>query len=219
MDEKKVNILIFLATLSAGVLLISNLAAVKLWNFFGVAVDGGIVIFPISYILSDVVMELFGRKVARNIIWSGLLLNILAVLIFVIVGALPEFAEWGLQDSYQAILGFTPRIVAGSLLAYLVSQLTNNFLFEKIKQKTGEKYLFVRSLGSSMISRMIDLLIFEVVAFFGVLSFQDFLFQMIFAYVAGFALEALLTPITYMVVKMLKKYKISNEQSFIKNKV
>ncbi|MDO4759479.1 MAG: queuosine precursor transporter [Candidatus Saccharibacteria bacterium] len=206
MNERRLKTLIYLATLSAGVLLISNLAAVKLWDFAGVAVDGGIVVFPLSYILTDVIMEIFGRKVARSVIWAGFFLNLLAVIIFGVVGSLPAFVGWNGQEAFWEILGFVPRIVAGSLLAYVSSQLLNNLVFEKIKQRTGQKYLCVRTLGSSAVAHLLDVLIFETVAFMGVLAWSDFLKQAGFAYLAGMILEVILTPLTYIVVKFLKKY-------------
>ena len=200
--------MLFLTALSASILVISNIVAVKLWDFCGIAVDGGIAIFPLSYIIGDVVMELYGKKIGDHVVFVGFLINILAVLVFLLVGALPEYPGWGGQESYNAILGFTPRIVIGSLAGYITSGLVNNFVFTKIKKRTGEKYLFVRSLGSSLIARVFDILLFDTIAFLGVLSFSEFCSQVAFAYGAGIVLEILLTPLTYLVVKVLKKYEI-----------
>ncbi|MBO7664360.1 queuosine precursor transporter [Candidatus Saccharibacteria bacterium] len=207
-DLKKIKIMLFLTALSASILVISNIVAVKLWDFCGIAVDGGIAIFPLSYIIGDVVMELYGKKIGDHVVFVGFLINILAVLVFLLVGALPEYPGWGGQESYNAILGFTPRIVIGSLAGYITSGLVNNFVFTKIKKRTGEKYLFVRSLGSSLIARVFDILLFDTIAFLGVLSFSEFCSQVAFAYGAGIVLEILLTPLTYLVVKVLKKYEI-----------
>ena len=203
--------MLFLTALSASVLVISNIVAVKLWNFCGIAVDGGIAIFPLSYIIGDVVMELYGKKIGDHVVFVGFAINIMAVLVFLLVGALPEYPGWGGQESYNAILGFTPRIVIGSLAGYVTSGLVNNFVFAKIKKRTGEKYLFLRSLGSSMIAKVFDILLFDTIAFLGVLSFSEFCSQVAFAYGAGIVLEILLTPLTYLVVKALKKYEIRDK--------
>ena len=210
-DLKKIKIMLFLTALSASVLVISNIVAVKLWNFCGIAVDGGIAIFPLSYIIGDVVMELYGKKIGDHVVFVGFAINIMAVLVFLLVGALPEYPGWGGQESYNAILGFTPRIVIGSLAGYVTSGLVNNFVFAKIKKRTGEKYLFLRSLGSSMIAKVFDILLFDTIAFLGVLSFSEFCSQVAFAYGAGIVLEILLTPLTYLVVKALKKYEIRDK--------
>lgn len=203
--------MLFLTALSASVLVISNIVAVKLWNFCGIAVDGGIAIFPLSYIIGDVVMELYGKKIGDHVVFVGFAINIMAVLVFLLVGALPEYPGWGGQESYNAILGFTPRIVIGSLAGYVTSGLVNNFVFVKIKKRTGEKYLFLRSLGSSMIAKVFDILLFDTIAFLGVLSFSEFCSQVAFAYGAGIVLEILLTPLTYLVVKALKKYEVRDK--------
>lgn len=206
MNEKQTKLLIILAVTAGGVLLISNLAATKLWSFYGIAVDGGIVLFPISYILGDVIMELYGRKISRVIIWQSLAINLLAVVTFWLVGKLPEHSGWGLQKSYQDILGFAPRIIFASLTAYLVSQLLNNLVFEKIKKETAEQKLWLRTLGSSMVARLFDTIIFETIAFYGVLSIGQFGQQAVFAYGAGMILEVLLTPLTYLVVGIFRRY-------------
>lgn len=210
-DLKKIKIMLFLTALSASVLVISNIVAVKLWDFCGIAVDGGIAIFPLSYIIGDVVMELYGKKIGDHVVFVGFAINIMAVLVFLLVGALPEYPGWGGQESYNAILGFTPRIVIGSLAGYVTSGLVNNFVFAKIKKRTGEKYLFLRSLGSSMIAKVFDILLFDTIAFLGVLSFSEFCSQVAFAYGAGIVLEILLTPLTYLVVKALKKYEVRDK--------
>ena len=200
MKERKIKVLIFLAVLSGGVLLISNIAATKLWDFCGIAVDGGIVIFPLSYILGDVIVELFGRKMARQIIWAGFTLSALAMISLFAVQALPVYGET--PDSIAA-LGLAPRIVIGSLLSYVASQLINNLVFEKIKKKTRGKFFAMRALGSSAVARLIDSAIFEIIAFLGVLSFGEFLAQASFAYVAGMVLEVILSPLTYLIAKKL----------------
>lgn len=207
-NAEKLKVLTIFAAVSASVLIISNIAAVKLWNFFGIPVDGGIIIFPLSYIVGDLIVELYGRKMANNIIYTSLGMNILAVLVFLLVGILPAYAGWDGQSSYEMILGFTPRIIAGSLAAYLVSGLINNFVFEKIKKKFGEKKIFVRFIGSSVVAKFFDSLIFETVAFLGVLSVPEFFAQAGFAYLASIILETLLAPISCAISKRLKKYEI-----------
>ena len=195
-----------IAMLSCSVLLVSNIVAVKLFNFYDVAVDGGIVLFPISYVVGDVAVELYGKKEARKIIVGSFLVNLVAVMVFLIVEKLPAYPNWHGQEAYEAILGFTPRLVAGSLLAYLMSSLLNNVIFVRIRQKTGEQKLYVRALTSSVVARLVDSAIFETVAFLGVLSLSEFLRQAAFAYAAGMLLEVLLTPLTYAAVKFCRRH-------------
>ena len=203
MKEKKIELLIVLTALSAGILLIANLSATKLWNLFGISVDGGLVIFPLSYVIGDIIMELFGRKIANRVVMMGFVVNLLAVVVFWIVGILPEYAGWGLQEAYQSILGFAPRVIFASLVAYLLSGFLNNFVFEKIRNKTGEQKLWLRVVGSSAVAKICDTMFFETVAFLGVLSLPEFFVQAGFAYVAAVGIEAILMPVIYVIVRKM----------------
>lgn len=207
-DLKKLKVLIFLATLSAGILVISNIVAVKLWDLGGVSVDGGLLIFPLSYVLGDLMVELYGKKLANYVIYASFFLNVLAILVFVLVGLLPAYDGWGGQEAYNMILGFVPRIVIGSLAAYLVSGVLNNLVFEKIREKTGEKKLWLRFLGSSVLAKIADNIVFETIAFFGVLSVGEFFAQAGLAYAASLILEIILMPVSYFLVSKLRKYGI-----------
>lgn len=203
MKDKKVNLLIVFTALSSGLLLTSNLVATKLWSLGGIAVDGGILVFPFIYILNDVMVEMLGRKTANRIVWAGFLVNFIAVIAFWLVGLLPEFPGWGHQDAYQTILGFAPRVIFASLAAYVISSLLNNLIFEKIAERTKKNNLWARMIGSSAIAKIFDSLVFETIAFFGVLPFSDFVKQVIFAYLAAVVLEIILMPIISVVVRKL----------------
>lgn len=203
MSNFKQKLLIYLTSLSISSLLISNLVAVKLWDFFGIAVDGGILVFPFMYITSDLIVEFFGKKTAKDIIFAGFFVNIMAIIVFTIAVYLPAFHGWNQQEAFASILGFTPRIVVASLIAYVSSTLFNNYLFTKLKNKKGifaDRFI-ARALGSSAVAHFIDSGIFETVAFFGVLPFSDFLKQALFAYLIGFAFELILSPLEAVIAK------------------
>lgn len=205
MPNFKQKLLLYLATISACALLISNLAAIKLWDFFGIAVDGGVIVFPLTYILGDLIVEFYGKKVAKTIIFAGFLVNIIAILVFYIVIALPAYEGWGMQSSFAAIFGFTPRIILGSLIAYVCSNIFNNYIFTRLKNGTGffANSFIARALGSSAFAHIIDCIIFETIAFIGVLSFPAFLAQAIMAYILGVGFEVILSPIEMMIAKNL----------------
>lgn len=207
MTNFKQKLLIYFATISVGVLLTSNLAAVKLWNFFGIAVDGGVIVFPLSYIIGDLIVEFYGKKVAKDIIWGGFIVNVLAVIVFYIVIALPAYDGWDMQNAYASVLGFAPRIIFGSLIAYVCSNLFNNFIFTRLKKSKGifAKSFIARALGSSAFAHIIDSLIFETIAFFGVLPLNAFLTQAFFAYLFGILLEVIFSPIEAALAKMIRR--------------
>lgn len=207
MTSKKEKLLIYLAATSAGTLLISNLSAVKIWDLFGIPVDGGLVVFPIIYILGDLIVEFYGKEISRSMIFASFLINLLAIFVFYIVIALPSYPEWSMQQAYQAVVGFTPRIIIGSLSAYVCSNLFNNYIFTKLKNGQGlfARSFLARALGSSAFARIIDSLIFEIIAFLGVLSFKEFILQACFAYLLGFIFEILLSPIELLIANQIRR--------------
>lgn len=152
-------------------------------------------------------MEFYGKKIAKIVILAGFLVNIIAVIAFYIVIALPAYDGWELQEAYASVLGFTPRIIFGSLIAYVCSNLLNNMIFTKMKQGKGlfSKSFIARALGSSAFAHMIDSGIFETIAFLGVLPFYEFLAQASFAYVLGMGLELLLSPVEIGIAKQLRR--------------
>ncbi len=208
MNQKKLKLLIYFTALSAGTLLISNLSAIKLWNLGGIAVDGGLVLFPLTYILGDLIVELFGRKMAKTVILSGFLINVIAVIVFWAVIKLPPYPGWEMQEAYASVLGFSWRIIGGSLCGYLLSNLLNNYLFVKMKQSNSlfSRSFIARALGSSAFAHIVDSAVFETIAFIGVLPFQEFLAQAVFAYILGMGLELILSPLESWIQKKLSRY-------------
>ncbi|MEY8381501.1 queuosine precursor transporter [Ileibacterium valens] len=207
MSDRKTKALIYFTALSAGTLLISNLSAIKLWDLFGIPVDGGIVLFPLSYILGDLIIEFFGLKTSKTIIYAGFTINLIAVFVFYAVIALPAYPGWDMQDAFAMVLGFSPRIILGSLCGFLSSSLLNNYLFVKMKESDGffAKSFIARALGSSVVAHIVDSAVFETIAFLGVLSFPEFMKQMIFAYLLGLLLETILAPVEHVIQKHLEK--------------
>lgn len=206
MRNFKDKLLIYFVAISAGTLLISNLSAVKLWSLAGIAVDGGILVFPLTYIIGDLIVEFYGEKTARHVIFSSFLVNIIAVLIFYLAICLPPYPNWNMQEAFASVLGFTPRIIIGSLIAYLCANFLNNHLFTKLKNGNNifSKSFIARALGSSAFAHIIDSFIFETIAFFGVLSFNEFLLQAVFAYLLGIGLEIILSPVEMLIQNRLK---------------
>lgn len=198
------KLFVFLAVFSAGILLTSNLAATKIFDFFGIPVDGGIIVFPLSYIICDIIMELFGKKKADFVLYLGFSLSLFASIIFFIIDKLPVFPGYEGGEAFSMILGFVPRIVAGSLISYILSGLTNNYVFEAIRKKTKEKQFLRRAIGSSVPARFVDSMIFETIAFLGVLPFHDFVMQAGFAFVFGLMIEMIMSPVMVKIVDRLK---------------
>jgi uncharacterized integral membrane protein (TIGR00697 family) len=188
-------------------LIVSNLASVKLFDFFGtgLSLDGGAIIFPVSYVLGDLIAELYGFRGARRIIYTAFLMNLVLVAALAIVQILPPAAHWGGQLAYETTIGFLPRIIAGSLVAFVTGQLLNAFVFVKIKAATHGKHLWMRSLGSSLVGDAIDTALFITIAFAGTIPLGDFTGLLILAYLTKLTGEVLLQPVTYLSVHLARR--------------
>jgi queuosine precursor transporter len=194
-----------ITALFVAVLLISNIASSKITSFGFFTLDAGTILFPLTYVFGDILTEVYGFARARRVIWIGLLCNVLMAVIFMIVGALPSAADWNNQEAYQAILGLTPRIVAASIIAYFAGEFLNSFVLAKIKIKTKGKYLWLRTISSSLVGEFFDTLLFCLIAFAGVLPTPVLISLLISNYIFKVAIEVGFTPLTYGVVNKLKK--------------
>jgi len=192
-------------TVFAAILLISNLAGTKLIAFGPIITDGGAILFPISYILGDVLTEIYGYKYARRAIWVGLGVMLLAVLCFTIVRYMPPAPEYTAQASYEAVLGFFPRIVAASLAAFLTGSFLNSFVLAKLKIKTKGKKLWLRLIGSTVVGELCDTVVFAFVAFGGILQGMNMLTYILIGWIFKTVVEIVFLPITYRVIDKMKQ--------------
>ncbi len=195
----------------ASLLLISNIGAVKLISFhFGglghIITDGGAILFPLTYIFDDVLTEVYGYSFARRAIWMGFFVEILACLTFFLVQHAPPAAEWaGNQAAFETILGFVPRIVLASLIAYLFGEFLNSFVLAKLKIKTKGKQLWLRLIGSTVVGEAFDTTIFCLIAFGGILHGSEMLNYIAVGWIFKVSVEVILLPVTYRVIAFLKK--------------
>ncbi len=187
------------------VLLISNVASSKILDLGWFTFDGGTILFPLSYIFGDIITEVYGYGQSRKIIWTGFFCALLMSAVFIIVGKLPPAEGWNNQAAYDAILGLTPRIVAASLVAYLAGSFSNSFILAKMKILTQGKWLWMRTIGSTIVGELVDTLLFVVIAFWGVIPWPLLVALIISNYIFKTGMEAALTPVTYRVVKFLKR--------------
>lgn len=187
------------------VLLISNVASTKILVLGPFTFDGGTILFPLAYIFGDVLTEVYGYARSRRVIWTGFALLAAAAVIFAAVDALPPAADWELQESFHTILGQVPRIAVGSLLAYFAGEFTNSIVLAKLKVITEGRWLWVRTIGSTLLGEGVDTSIFLLVAFAGVLPTNLLWTVFLSNYIFKVGVEALFTPVTYAVVGFLKR--------------
>jgi uncharacterized integral membrane protein (TIGR00697 family) len=195
-----------------GLLLISNVGATKAIAFAtptawpGIIVtDGGAFLFPLTYVLGDVLAEVYGMRKARRAILIGFVLAGIASLTFWLVSVTPPAPGWTNQDAWAAVLGFVPRIVLASLLGYLAGQFLNAYVLVKIKQYTKEGRLWARLVGSTLVGEAADTLVFCLVAFSGILTGSTLVNYVITGYVYKVLVEVIMLPVTYLVIRQVKK--------------
>lgn len=197
-----VTVLLLSNVLGAGKRAVVELPVIGLWPF-----GAGILFFPVSYIIGDVLTEVYGYGRARRCIWVGFIATLfMAVMSFVVV-ALPPAADWDGQAAYEAVFGQVPRIVFASITAFWVGEFANSFVMARMKLWTNGKYLWTRTIGSTIVGQGFDSLIFYPLAFYGAPGWptDQIALVMLSQFVLKTSWEALLTPVTYAVVGTLKR--------------
>jgi len=186
-------------------LLISNILATKILLIGPWAAPAGVLIFPIAYILNDVITEVWGFGKARLIIWTGFAVNILAVLFFTAGIVIPGAPFWQNQEAFATVLGNTPRIVVASLSAYLIGSFLNAFVMSRMKVATKGKGFGLRAILSTLVGESADSIIFVSIAFAGIFPIGVLLTMIFTQAVLKTVYEILILPITMGVVGFVKR--------------
>lgn len=196
-----------LVALFTAIFLISNITASKGVEIGPLITDGAFFLFPAAYIIGDVLAECYGLKATRRAIMTGFLVTIIAVISFYIAIWLPAASFWDGQESFEATLGLIPQIVLASLAGYIVGQLLNAYVLVAIKKRTGEKGLWARLLGSTVVGEFGDTLLFCAIAapVIGIATSGDFINYVMVGFLWKTLIEVLLLPITYAVIAWVKR--------------
>jgi len=183
----------------------SKVGSVELPGLGLVTFGAGILFFPLSYVLGDVLTEVYGYARARRVVWVGFAAAVFAGLMAAFVVAVPPAPGWGGQEALAAVLGQVPRIFAASVAAFWAGEFANAYVLARMKVWTKGRYLWTRTIGSTVVGQAVDSLIFYPVAFLGVWDTQLVLTVMVTNYLVKVAWEALLTPVTYQIVGFMKQ--------------
>lgn len=195
--------LVIITAIFVTCLITANIIAVKIISLGAIVLPAAIFVFPLSYIFGDILTEVYGYSWARRVIWLGFIGNLIFVF-FVWVGqVLPPAPFWKAQAAYESILGYTPRLLAASFLGYLAGEFANSFVLAKMKILTKGRWLWSRTIGSTLIGQGFDTLIFITLAFAATPSFVPIMIM--YHWLAKTAIEAIATPFTYFVVNFLKR--------------
>ncbi len=191
---------LFVATLVA-----SNIIAVKIAAVGPFSVPAAIVIFPLAYLFGDVLTEVWGYRVARTVIWTGFLANIVVVLFIATAIAVPSDPHYSDQSAYSRVLGESPRLVAASLTAYLLGEFLNAFVLARLKVATRGRMLWTRTIGSTLVGQGVDSAVFITLAFAGTQPWSLLLVIIRDVWIVKVLYEVVATPITYALVTVLKR--------------
>lgn len=196
---------IFLTIIYTSLLLLSNVSASKISSFNNMHFTAVIIFFPITYIIDDILTEVYGFKASRIVIWGGLFANLFFIFGAYVVLKLPGADSWHGQNAFEQVFSQSPRIFIASLLAYFFGEFTNSVILAKLKVITKGKRLWLRAIGSTAIGALIDTAIFSFVAFSNLQSFDIIISMVKTEYVIKVLFEILTLPLVYMIVKYLKK--------------
>ena len=219
MEKKNYQWFTLVMAMFVTTLIISNIIAVKLIHIkitsqLELFLPAAVILFPIAYIFGDILTEVYGFAKARQVIWIGFFCNLLAVTAIWIAGLLPAAPFWNAsvydspelaQQAYQAILGFTPRLLLASFIAYLVGEFLNSYVMAKLKVRTTGRHLWVRTISSTILGQGADSIVFVSIAFAGIFSGSDLRLAIFSQWAFKVVYEVAATPITYISVNWLKR--------------
>ena len=195
--------LLIITTLFITSLITANVIAVKIISLGPFILPAAIFVFPLGYIFGDILTEVYGYRQARKVIWLGFACNLIFVIFAWIGQILPPAPFWEGQKAYESILGYTPRLLAASFLGYLAGEFVNSFILARMKILTRGRWLWSRTIGSTVFGQGLDTTIFITIAFAGTPAFVPIM--ILYHWLAKTAIETIATPLTYTIVNFLKK--------------
>ncbi|MDY5353355.1 MAG: queuosine precursor transporter [Bacteroides pyogenes] len=204
--KEKVSVPFMLLGILFNVCLIAaNLLETKVIQVGGLTVTAGLLVFPVSYIINDCIAEVWGFKKARLIIWSGFAMNFFVVALGLIAVALPAAPFWEGEEHFDFVFGMAPRILAASMLAFLVGSFLNAYVMSKMKVASGGKNFSARAIWSTVVGETADSIIFFPIVFAGIIAWKELLVIMGLQVVLKSMYEVLILPVTIWVVKAIKR--------------
>ena len=203
--EKFSKYFVIICAVSIATLLISNITAVKLFSVGSIVLPTSALLFPITYIVGDIIAEVYGYKKARFVIILGFICNAFMVLFFALAIILPSAPTWTNQEAFKVILGTTPRMFIASLSAFLLGSLSNAYIMDVIKKLTKGKKLWMRTIGSTIVGEALDTIVFVLIAFTGSIPTNVIITMIVCQFVWKVSYEIIATPLTYLAINKYKK--------------
>lgn len=199
------EIFVFISIIFVSCILISNILAAKIISIFGISMTSGVLVFPITYVLGDVMTEIYGYEKTKKVIIYGFISNLLMVVVFYLAMKLPYPDYWQNQDAFITILSNTPRVLLASFIGYLLGGLSNAFIMEYIKNNSKIKFLWFRTILSTIVGEALDTTIFLTISFIGTMSGFNLISMIIYQSIFKIMYEVVLTPVLYKIIAFVSK--------------
>lgn len=197
-EEKR---FLYLTATFMTLLVVANIVSAKVIDLWGVILPAAVIGYPLTYLLTDAISELYGEARARQVVYVGFWANALMLLFVQATILLPPAGFWPLQESYESVMASSARVVIASMLSYFAAQMADVKVFHFIKRRTGEKHFWLRKNVSTAISQLLDTSIFIVIAFYGTMPTDALLQMIMFQYLVKTMIAVVDTPLSYLVVK------------------
>ena len=204
--------LVALSMSFATLLVVSNIIAVKPVMLNGWVVPAGVIAYPFTFLVTDTISELYGRRVATRVVWFGFGLSVVMVILIYVAKILPSADFWQGQGAFESTLGSVPRIVLGSMIAYMVSQNNDVIMFHLLKRITNDRHLWLRNNVSTVISQAIDTLLFISIAFGGLVPTGTLWNMIATQYLIKVGIAALDTPLVYVLTAAIRRWSNGDRQ-------
>ncbi|MBB1555423.1 queuosine precursor transporter [Candidatus Saccharibacteria bacterium] len=204
-QKKQLHIYEMLASLFVMTLIVSNIASIKVVAIGPLVFDAGTILFPLSYIVGDIVTEVYGYRKMRSLLYVGVVSLILTMTTFWVVQILPASPDWPNQVAYESILGVVWRIVLASVTALFLGEIMNAYVMARMKVRSKGKNLWVRMISSSVVGSAIDTVVFSTVAFLGTMPFDALAQLMITVFLIKITTEVIVSPLTIKIINIVKR--------------
>ena len=204
-QKKQLHIYEMLAGLFVMTLIVSNIASIKVVAIGPLVFDAGTILFPLSYIVGDIVTEVYGYRKMRSLLYVGVVSLILTITTFWVVQILPASPDWPNQVAYESILGVVWRIVLASVTALFLGEIMNAYVMARMKVRSKGKNLWVRMISSSVVGSAIDTVVFSTVAFLGTMSFGALAQLMATVFLIKITTEVIVSPLTIKIINIVKR--------------
>lgn len=204
-QKKQLHVYEMLAGLFVMALIVSNIASIKVVAIGPLVFDAGTILFPLSYIVGDIVTEVYGYRKMRSLLYVGVVSLILTMTTFWVVQILPASPDWPNQVAYESILGVVWRIVLASVTALFLGEIMNAYVMARMKVRSKGKNLWVRMISSSVVGSAIDTVVFSTVAFLGTMPFDALAQLMITVFLIKITTEVIVSPLTIKIINIVKR--------------